>query len=86
MADNLTPAQPWVLIRKDKPVLRFAALSEGKEFYNHLRFNGPRQPDAAIFGPGGEAWYCWGSKEGHWTRDDGRRKREAAQGEPETAA
>jgi len=79
--------KPWVLLRKDKPLLRFEALSDAKKLFDQLRFNGPRQPDAAIFGPGGEAWYCRGSKEGYWVRDDKRRKREAAErAETETAA
>lgn len=86
MADALRPPQPWVLLRKDKPLLRFEALGDAKRFYDQLRYNGPRQPDGAIFGPGGEAWYCWGSKEGSWGRDDGRRKKEAVTVEPETAA
>ncbi len=84
MANDLKPPQPWVLARKDKPVLRFGALSEGKEFYNHLRFNGARQPDAVIFGPGGEAWYCRASKESYWGRDDERRRREAVAVEAES--
>jgi hypothetical protein len=80
---------PWVLVRRgrDKPVLRFSALGKAKAFFDQLRFNGPRQPDAAIFGPGGEAWYCRGSKEGYWVRDEERRKREAAwRVEPKPAA
>lgn len=85
MADDLHPSQPWVLIRRDKPVVRFGSLGNARQFYDHLRFNGPRQPDAAIFGPGGEAWYCRGSKEGFWARDDNRRKRESVD-QPETAA
>lgn len=42
------------------------------------RFHGKPQPDATIFGPGGEAWYCGGKSWSQWVRDDDRRKREAA--------
>lgn len=87
MADALHPREPWVLLRRDKPVVRFGDLGAAKRFHDQLRWNGKRQPDAAVFGPGGEAWYCGGSREAHWTRDDARRKREdgAAPAEPETA-
>jgi hypothetical protein len=70
---------PWVLIRRDKPRTYFGSLDGAKKFYDQLRFNGGRQPDAAIFGPGGESWYCRGSKEAYWVRDDERRKREVAE-------
>jgi len=59
----MTGQNPWVLIRKDKPRSDFGSLDGAKKFYDRLRANGGRQPDAAIFGPGGESWYCWGSKE-----------------------
>jgi hypothetical protein len=76
---------PWVLLRKDKPRVYFGSLDGAKKFFDHLRFNGPRQPNGAIFGPGGEGWYCGGSKEASWHRDDERRKRERVD-EAETAA
>jgi hypothetical protein len=73
----MTDLALWVLLRRDKPVTRFGDLGAAKKFYDNLRFNGPRQPDAAVFGPGGEAWYCRGTREGFWMRDDAARKREA---------
>lgn len=70
---------PWVLIRSGKPVVRFPSLQGAQQFFNQLRFNSPsRITGAAVFGPGGEAWYCQGERFASWGRDDGRRKREAA--------
>lgn len=67
----------WVLIRAGKPVVRFPSLQGAQQFFNQLRFNTlSRITAAAVFGPGGEAWYCAGSREGQWIRDDDRRERE----------
>lgn len=78
---------PWVLVRAGRPVVRFPSLDGAKQFFNQLRFNALlRVTDAAVFGPDGEAWYCQGSREGSWTRDDGRRKRAATSDGGESGA
>jgi hypothetical protein len=77
MAD-LLPGDPWVLVRRKKPVLRFPTLIAAQKFYDQLRFNAFLYEDAAVFGPNGEAWYCQRYRDATWVRDDARRKREAA--------
>lgn len=86
MADK--PDLPWVLIRKGSPPWPFATREKAKAQFNSLRFNAPKAiADAALFGPGGEAWYCRGNRWGEWFRDDARRKREAPEpAEPGEAA
>lgn len=71
-----TPALPWILLRKGKPRVPFATRELGIRFFDHLRRNGSHQPDAALVGPNGEAWYCRGNRWSEWFRDDARRKRE----------
>ncbi len=74
-------ALPWVLLRKGKPAWRFPSRERGQGQYDSLRFNAGRPiADAALFGPGGEAWYCRGNRYAEWHRDDERRRR---QPEPE---
>jgi hypothetical protein len=85
MADR--PELPWVLIRKRRPPVFFAALPLAQRFYDKLRHNAGAQEDAAIFGPNREAWYCARFRHAQWIRDDDRRKREAdaEPAEPESA-
>lgn len=83
MAAPDRPDLPWVMLRRGKPPLRFLTLELAKRFYDQLRFNRPVGEDAAVFGPGGEAWYCPRWRAASWVRDDARRRREAA---PEEAA
>jgi hypothetical protein len=71
------PGDPWVLVRKGKPPVRKPTFAEAKRFYDQLRFNSFVAEDAAVFGPGGEAWYCRRFRDSTWVRDDDRRKREA---------
>lgn len=85
MTGTPRPDKPWVLIRKGKPPLYFEALPLAQRFYDQLRFNGGGREDAAVFGPGGEAWYCRRFRTARWVRDDDRRPREAA-AEAEDAA
>jgi hypothetical protein len=81
------PELPWVLLRKGRPAVRFAALPLAQRFYDQLRHNAGVQEDAAIFGPNREAWYCARVRTAYWIRDDDRRKRESAvePAEPESA-
>jgi hypothetical protein len=72
----MSEAQPWVLIRKGHPLTRFGSCEGGKRFFDTLRFNRGGGADAALFGPGGAAWYCRGVRWGSWERDDDRRKRQ----------
>jgi hypothetical protein len=75
---------PWGLVRREKPLVRFTTRERGQKFFDGLRHNG-RQPDAALFGPRGEAWYCRGDRWASWCRDDGRRQREKSAEEEASA-
>lgn len=78
-------AKPWVLIQKGAPPWPFDTREKAQRVFNQRRFNSAKPiADAALFGPGGESWYCTGTRFGQWERDDDRRKREAA-AERETA-
>ena len=70
---------PWVLLRKGKPVIRFAERELGQRFFDRQRYNAGAQPDAALVGPEAEAWYCAGTRWGQWVRDDERRRRAVAE-------
>ena len=76
---------PWVLLRRRRPAVRFAALHLAQRFYDQLRHNAGVQEDAAIFGPDREAWYCARTRHAQWIRDDDRRKRDVEPVEPESA-
>lgn len=77
MAAPDRPDLPWVLLRKGYPATRHLTRELGQRFYNALIFGqqGWKQPEAGLFGPGGEAWYRRG-RHGEWVRDDDRRRRE----------
>ena len=70
-----SPDKPWVLLRKRHPQIRFATGEAGRKFYDQLRFNAGAGADEALFGPGGEAWYCGRFRWATWIRDDARRMR-----------
>lgn len=82
----MSEPRPWVLLRYNSPQHRFATLDAGKRFYNSMIFgwHGWKQPEGALLGPGGEAWYRAGRR-GEWHRDDDRRHRERPQQQEDAA-
>lgn len=81
------PDLPWVLLRRGKPLTRHLTRELGQKFYNSLIYGwaGWKEPEAALFGPGGEAWYRNG-RHGGWERDDARRGRERRPEDAEAGA
>lgn len=70
---------PYVLLRKGKPRMDYAAGDAARGFYDRLRHNNAAGAQGAVlYGPAGEAWYVGPGRFAQWRRDDERRKREAA--------
>lgn len=72
------PSKPWRLTQFIPGVKawEFATREAAMKMFDSMRFNS-RSPiqDAGLFGPGGEAWWCAGTRYAQWNRDDERRKR-----------
>lgn len=82
------PEKPWKLTQFMRGVRAwpFATLEKAQKQFDQMRFNARAPiPDAAIFGPKGETWWCAGTRYAQWVRDDERRKRQPLPDEEKVA-